>query len=148
MFQHFGQRLKRDLKQIVDRRLENSSAASGSHFKVCLTLSKYCHSLISCCSHPALRWMSSPTRGSGGLSFSPGRVTLLTCSEDSLSGLVDPCWHPWYVFLLTLPAPYYLILSPSPSSTRHATPRRNTMRSVPAFADATRSSAVQHRLVA
>ncbi|KAI0073889.1 Actin/actin-like protein [Panus rudis PR-1116 ss-1] len=33
MFQHFGQRLKRDLKQIVDRRLEASAAASGSHVK-------------------------------------------------------------------------------------------------------------------
>jgi hypothetical protein len=30
MFQHFGQRLKRDLKLIVDRRLEASAAASGS----------------------------------------------------------------------------------------------------------------------
>ena len=30
MFQHFGQRLKRDLKQIVDRRLEASAISSGS----------------------------------------------------------------------------------------------------------------------
>ena len=30
MFQHFGQRLKRDLKQIVDRRLDASAQASGS----------------------------------------------------------------------------------------------------------------------
>lgn len=34
MFQHFGQRLKRDLKQLVDRRLENSSTTSGSVLKV------------------------------------------------------------------------------------------------------------------
>lgn len=34
MFQHFGQRLKRDLKQIVDRRLEANAAASGSQQKV------------------------------------------------------------------------------------------------------------------
>ena len=34
MFQHFGQRLKRDLKQIVDRRLDASVLASGSHVKV------------------------------------------------------------------------------------------------------------------
>ncbi|KZP31681.1 actin actin-like protein [Athelia psychrophila] len=33
MFQHFGQRLKRDLKQLVDRRLDASSAASGSVLK-------------------------------------------------------------------------------------------------------------------
>jgi hypothetical protein len=30
MFQHFGQRLKRDIKQIVDQRLEMAAAASGS----------------------------------------------------------------------------------------------------------------------
>ena len=34
MFQHFGQRLKRDLKQIVDRRLENNALASGSQVRV------------------------------------------------------------------------------------------------------------------
>ncbi|KAI0279726.1 actin actin-like protein [Russula aff. rugulosa BPL654] len=33
MFQHFGQRLKRDLKQLVDRRLEASMVASGSALK-------------------------------------------------------------------------------------------------------------------
>lgn len=36
MFQHFGQRLKRDLKQIVDRRLEAVAVASGSAQRVCL----------------------------------------------------------------------------------------------------------------
>ena len=30
MFQHFGQRLKRDIKQLVDRRLEASAISSGS----------------------------------------------------------------------------------------------------------------------
>jgi actin-related protein 3 len=34
MFQHFGQRLKRDLKQLVDRRLDASVMASGSMQKV------------------------------------------------------------------------------------------------------------------
>lgn len=34
MFQHFGQRLKRDLKQLVDRRLDGSALASGSLQKV------------------------------------------------------------------------------------------------------------------
>jgi actin-related protein 3 len=29
MFQHFGNRLKRDLKQIVDRRLDANALASG-----------------------------------------------------------------------------------------------------------------------
>jgi len=35
MFQHFGQRLKRDLKQLVDRRLDASVLASGSQQRVC-----------------------------------------------------------------------------------------------------------------
>jgi actin-related protein 3 len=30
MFEHFGQRLKRDLKQLVDRRISASEVASGS----------------------------------------------------------------------------------------------------------------------
>ena len=34
MFQYFGQRLKRDLKQLVDRRLDGSVLASGSLQKV------------------------------------------------------------------------------------------------------------------
>jgi actin-related protein len=34
MFQHFGQRLKRDLKLLVDRRLEAGAVASGSAQKV------------------------------------------------------------------------------------------------------------------
>ena len=34
MFQHFGQRLKRDLKQLVDRRLEVSAQTSGSQLRV------------------------------------------------------------------------------------------------------------------
>lgn len=33
MFQHFGNRLKRDLKQIVDRRLDASVLASGSNLR-------------------------------------------------------------------------------------------------------------------
>jgi hypothetical protein len=38
MFQHFGQRLKRDLKLLVDRRLDASVLASGSMLKVILWL--------------------------------------------------------------------------------------------------------------
>lgn len=34
MFQHFGQRLKRDLKQIVDRRLDANAAATGGNVRV------------------------------------------------------------------------------------------------------------------
>ena len=38
MFQHFGQRLKRDLKQLVDRRLDANVAASGSQLRVRINL--------------------------------------------------------------------------------------------------------------
>jgi len=38
MFEHFGQRLKRDLKQIVDSRISASETASGAHMKVRLTI--------------------------------------------------------------------------------------------------------------
>lgn len=34
MFTHFGQRLKRDLKQMVDRRIEASESSSGSLMRV------------------------------------------------------------------------------------------------------------------
>ena len=36
MFQHFGNRLKRDLRHLVDRRLDASATASGSLQKVCI----------------------------------------------------------------------------------------------------------------
>ena len=42
MFQHFGQRLKRDLKQLVDRRLDGSVLASGSLQKVDLIIACLC----------------------------------------------------------------------------------------------------------
>jgi len=70
MFDHFGQRLKRDLKKIVDRRIIESETASGSLIRVCCLLTNlrsfpdedpYTRSL------PALRLMSSPTRDSGML---------------------------------------------------------------------------------
>lgn len=35
MFQHFGNRLKRDLKLLVDRRLDASALASGGVLRVC-----------------------------------------------------------------------------------------------------------------
>lgn len=34
MFEHFGQRLKRDLKQIVDKRIEASEVNSGALMRV------------------------------------------------------------------------------------------------------------------
>jgi actin-related protein 3 len=64
MFQHFGQRLKRDLKQLVDRRLDASVTASGSVLKVRQVYSSSASTrkylLISFLSSLlALKWMSS-----------------------------------------------------------------------------------------
>ena len=55
MFQHFGQRLKRDLKQIVDRRLELSAVTSGSTQKVLIFGPFSAHFLTSDPSHLVLR---------------------------------------------------------------------------------------------
>ena len=38
MFDHFGQRLKRDLKKLVDRRIVESETASKSLIRVCCFL--------------------------------------------------------------------------------------------------------------
>ena len=49
MFQHFDQRLKRDLKQLVGRRLELSAISSGSAQKV--GTKQMSASLCSCAHH-------------------------------------------------------------------------------------------------
>ena len=76
MFTHFGQRLKRDLKQLVDRRLEASVSSSGGMMKV-----KPLLLLMGIVPNPAVsravwRWTSFPTR-----------------SNDTLSGSVVHCSH-------------------------------------------------------
>jgi hypothetical protein len=53
MFQHFSQRLKRDLKQIVDRRLETTAATSGSQVKVRLLLCPMFHISVD---HVSVLW--------------------------------------------------------------------------------------------
>ena len=79
MFQHFGQRLKRDLKQIVDRRLEATAAASGTQVRVgsvsygCLILPLTTGSL----SLQASKLRSSLTSASGMPSGSVDRCLLL-----------------------------------------------------------------------
>ena len=42
MFDHFGQRLKRDLKKLVDRRIIESETASKSLIRVCSLLANLC----------------------------------------------------------------------------------------------------------
>ena len=76
MFTHFGQRLKRDLKQLVDRRLEASVSSSGGMMKV-----KHFLILLGIvsdigASRAVWRWTSFPTR-----------------SNDMLSGSVVHCSH-------------------------------------------------------
>ena len=60
MFQHFGQRLKRDLKQLVDRRLEAGAIASGSVQKVGTHNTLLALHLSHGDSHPVLMLMSLP----------------------------------------------------------------------------------------
>lgn len=69
MFTHFGQRLKRDLKQLVDRRLEASAVASGSVQRVRWSFSDTLDSSTNPDWHsslPALRSMLSRTSANGG----------------------------------------------------------------------------------
>ena len=63
MFQHFGQRLKRDLKLLVDRRLEAGAIASGSALKVGAHDSLLALHLSHGDSRPVLMSMSLPING-------------------------------------------------------------------------------------
>ena len=79
MFQHFGNRLKRDLKQIVDRRLEDNALASGSQVKVSHDNTKiYSYDLPVPFSRLVSRLMSS-----------------LTNVSVMLYGSADLLWPPW-----------------------------------------------------
>lgn len=72
MFQHFGNRLKRDLKQLVDRRLDASVMASGSVLRVRnhLHLSNPFDEQIRVLSRLESRLTSSHTNANGPYSFS------------------------------------------------------------------------------
>ena len=80
MFDHFGQRLKRDLKNMVDRRIAHSEVSSGSAMRVCLLFGTVVpvtdYRLFS--SRQAWTSMSSATNASGKSKVSPDRCTLLT----------------------------------------------------------------------
>jgi hypothetical protein len=65
MFQHFGQRLKRDLKQLVDHRLEASAISSGSVQKVGALQHDQPSDSSYYDSRPALTSMSFPTNARG-----------------------------------------------------------------------------------
>ena len=134
MFQHFGQRLKRDLKQLVDQRLDASVLASGSHQRVRVLLVRCvrpraetrlevfrCRSRCDQPQTPTIcRLVRRVPHGFSGASISPLRSR--------------PCYD-----LLG-------IRSPSPSSTASVTRRRSTTRSGPASADVIKSSEVRRRL--
>ena len=69
MFQHFGQRLKRDLKQLVDRRLDASMAASGSQLRVRFRIyTSPLHSTHALFSHLVSTLKSSLTNANGAFS--------------------------------------------------------------------------------
>jgi len=72
MFQHFAQRLKRDLKQLVDLRLDASVIASGSQQRVCCSpyFTVPDRGLILSSSLPASRLMSFHTNANGSYFFS------------------------------------------------------------------------------
>ena len=141
MFQHFGQRLKRDLKQIVDRRLEANAVASGSTQRVRLYyavgfsyLELFFGSLL------VSRSMLSPTSANGALQSLDWLfkltllVTQLRCLVWWFSHGVTGLYRLWCLLR------YLCLQICSPSSTISAIPRLSTTRSVPASAGGTRSS--------
>lgn len=141
MFQHFGNRLKRDLKQLVDRRLDASAVASGSVLKVCRTKSLLGHQTHVHFSPLVLRSMSSPTSVNGPYQYH---------NIHSLTQSPPPRYAVWFggSLLASLVScdPHFLSSSAdprlcSPSSTLHATPKRNTTKSAPVSVDAIKSLA-------
>lgn len=97
MFRRFGDRLKVELKQIVDRRLDASALASGSNLKVFISI---CIPTFECLileiSLLVLKSMLFLTSDRGELSCIQWRtlIFLKHCSlSDMLCGLVDLCWH-------------------------------------------------------
>lgn len=98
MFQHFGNRLKRDLKQIVDRRLDASVVASGSMLKVRADLS------LTACRPLTLKYSPLVSRS----------TLFRTSNSDMLCGTVAHYWHHWcaplyphFVAYLTFPQPEF-----------------------------------------
>ena len=130
MFQHFGQRLKRDLKQIVDRRLETTALASGSQVKVC----EGSHSF-------RLTTDISPDQSSGVEVdvISHKRQRYAVWFGGSLMASLVSALH---CSVLTFPSNMSMR---SLSSIPIATPRHSTMRSAQASADGTRSLVALHR---
>lgn len=100
MFQHFGQRLKRDLKQLVDRRLDASVMASGGALKVCLlVLSNFRahNTLPSQSSGVEVDVISHKRQRCVFPYFRYDCYSPISYQQDTPSGLVVPCWRPWSV---------------------------------------------------
>jgi len=96
MFQHFGNRLKRDLKQLVDRRLDASVVASGSLQKVRDDFPVYGITISNKTVFAVFRY------GSGRHLPQTSKVRCFrenpshffnTRFPDTLCGLAGHCWH-------------------------------------------------------
>lgn len=135
MFQHFGQRLKRDLKQIVDRRLEANALASGSQARVRSFLRRpLCTSVTDI--------ILTVLRGGGGC-YLP-QTPAVRCLVRRLAPRFSRTCRPIHVRPETrhLPPPFHY----SPSSTRLATRKPSTTRLGRASAGVTKSSAALPRV--
>ena len=97
MFKHFGQRLERDIKQMVDRRLDAYVVSSGANVKVTL-FSERC----------VMRIDSHNSQSSGldvsVISHKRQRFVIFPCDKalavpytlpDTLFGSVAPSWLHW-----------------------------------------------------
>jgi len=128
MFQHFGNRLKRDLKQLVDRRLDASVVASGSVLKVRLSPSLPSREWV--LMHLLVLW----SRCGCNLTQTPTVRCLVWRVPLSFSRKSFPCCCVRFQDQSS---------SNSPNSTPPVTPKPNTMRSARAFVGATRFSAAR-----
>lgn len=102
MFPHFDRRLQRDIKGIVDRRLEASESASGRHMKVscAYTLGFYwtfCLSAVTQFGHVADgdNLFASPSSILSKISSPLVLTSMSSLTSDSIlqSGPVVPFWQ-------------------------------------------------------
>ena len=127
MFDHFGQRLKRDLKQLVDRRIEASENLSGSTLRVTRILLG---------SREFLSFLTFSPLGLTSMSFH-------TRDKDMPYGLEGPYLRLWWVSLITNPQNAMLVNNTSsPNSIPIATRKLIMKKLARAFAEDTQSLAV------
>jgi len=132
MFQHFGQRLKRDLKQLVDRRLDASVTASGSLQRV-----RFFPTRLTAKAKPPIEVFRC--RGRRDQPQTPAICRMVRRIPHGLPGTsVSQSPRRPHLDLL-------IFQLPSPSFTASVTRRRSTTRSDPASADGIKFSEVRPR---